>query len=70
MSGLPLSTPPLLLPCYVPPAVHAVPAACRIVSSTGALSLDKVPGSMVVVGGGYIGLELGSGEEAARATAC
>ncbi|KAI3434485.1 hypothetical protein D9Q98_002561 [Chlorella vulgaris] len=32
----------------------------RIVSSTGALSLDKVPGSMVVIGGGYIGLELGS----------
>lgn len=35
---------------------------CSIVSSTGALSLDKVPGSMVVIGGGYIGLELGSGE--------
>ncbi|PSC74380.1 Dihydrolipoyl dehydrogenase mitochondrial [Micractinium conductrix] len=32
----------------------------RIVSSTGALSLDRVPGSMVVIGGGYIGLELGS----------
>ena len=31
-----------------------------IVSSTGALSLDKVPGSLVVVGGGVIGLELGS----------
>lgn len=32
----------------------------RIVSSTGALSLDHVPGSMIVIGGGYIGLELGS----------
>ena len=32
----------------------------RIVSSTGALALDKVPGHLVVVGGGYIGLELGS----------
>jgi dihydrolipoamide dehydrogenase len=32
----------------------------RIVSSTGALSLPVVPTSMVVVGGGYIGLELGS----------
>lgn len=32
----------------------------RIVSSTGALELDKVPGHMVVVGGGVIGLELGS----------
>ena len=32
----------------------------RIVSSTGALELDKVPGHLVVIGGGYIGLELGS----------
>src|SRR4051794_39864329 len=31
-----------------------------IVSSTGALELAKVPASMVVVGGGVIGLELGS----------
>ncbi len=31
-----------------------------IVSSTGALSLPKVPGHLVVIGGGYIGLELGS----------
>jgi len=32
----------------------------RIVSSTGALALDAVPGHLVVVGGGYIGLEMGS----------
>ncbi|EJD55293.1 dihydrolipoyl dehydrogenase [Auricularia subglabra TFB-10046 SS5] len=32
----------------------------RIVSSTGALSLEKVPEKMVVIGGGIIGLELGS----------
>ena len=32
----------------------------KIVSSTGALKLDKVPKKMVVVGGGYIGLEMGS----------
>ncbi len=32
----------------------------RIVTSTGALELDKVPGHLVVIGGGYIGLELGS----------
>jgi dihydrolipoamide dehydrogenase len=32
----------------------------RIVSSTGALSLPKVPKRMIVIGGGYIGLELGS----------
>ena len=31
-----------------------------IVSSTGGLTLDKVPGHLVVVGGGVIGLELGS----------
>jgi dihydrolipoyl dehydrogenase len=32
----------------------------RIVSSTGALSLDRVPERLAVIGGGYIGLELGS----------
>jgi dihydrolipoamide dehydrogenase len=32
----------------------------QIVSSTGALVLPKVPSTMVVIGGGYIGLELGS----------
>ena len=31
-----------------------------IVSSTGALKLNQVPKKMVVVGGGYIGLEMGS----------
>ena len=32
----------------------------RIVSSTGALALDPAPKSLVVIGGGYIGLEMGS----------
>ena len=32
----------------------------KIVTSTGALELDAVPGHLVVIGGGYIGLELGS----------
>lgn len=32
----------------------------KIVSSTGALALEKVPEHMVVIGGGVIGLELGS----------
>lgn len=32
----------------------------RVVSSTGALSLKKVPESIVMIGGGVIGLELGS----------
>jgi dihydrolipoamide dehydrogenase len=32
----------------------------QIVTSTGGLELDKVPQRFVVIGGGYIGLELGS----------
>ncbi len=32
----------------------------NILSSTGALSLSKVPKKLVVIGGGYIGLEMGS----------
>ena len=32
----------------------------KIISSTGALSLKSVPKKMIVVGGGYIGLEMGS----------
>ncbi|MEO8549907.1 MAG: dihydrolipoyl dehydrogenase, partial [Kofleriaceae bacterium] len=31
----------------------------RVLDSTGALALDEVPKRMVVIGGGYIGLELG-----------
>ena len=31
-----------------------------VVSSTGAISFDKVPKELVIVGGGYIGLEMGS----------
>ena len=32
----------------------------RVLSSTGALALDHVPRRLAVIGGGYIGLELGS----------
>ena len=32
----------------------------RMMDSTGALNLDDIPGTLLVVGGGYIGLELGS----------
>jgi dihydrolipoamide dehydrogenase len=31
-----------------------------IISSTGAISLKKVPSKLVIIGGGYIGLEMGS----------
>ncbi len=32
----------------------------RVLSSTGALNLPELPGKLVVIGGGYIGTELGS----------
>ena len=32
----------------------------RVMDSTGALNLEDIPGSLLVIGGGYIGLELGS----------
>jgi dihydrolipoamide dehydrogenase len=32
----------------------------RVLDSTGALDLPQIPGTLLVVGGGYIGLELGS----------
>jgi dihydrolipoamide dehydrogenase len=32
----------------------------RLLDSTGALDLPEIPGSLLVIGGGYIGLELGS----------
>lgn len=37
-----------------------LPFGDRVISSTGALALKEVPRSMAVVGGGYIGLELGT----------
>lgn len=42
-----------------PIELKAFPFGGRIISSTGALSLPEVPKSMVVIGGGYIGVELG-----------
>jgi dihydrolipoamide dehydrogenase len=32
----------------------------RVMDSTGALNLEDIPGTLLVIGGGYIGLELGS----------
>ncbi len=43
----------------VPARVPSFPDSPRIMDSTGALELPDVPGKMLVVGGGYIGLELG-----------
>jgi len=38
----------------------ALPFGSNVISSTEALALAKVPGKLAVVGGGYIGLELGT----------
>ena len=44
----------------VPVRLPGQPDDPRIMDSTGALDLPDLPGSLLVVGGGYIGLELGS----------
>lgn len=43
-----------------PAVIPGLPASPRVWDSTGALNLETVPSSLLVVGGGYIGLELGS----------
>jgi dihydrolipoamide dehydrogenase len=42
------------------PPVPVDNAVGKIVDSTGALEISKIPGTMAVVGGGVIGLEMGS----------
>ena len=43
-----------------PAMLPGLPQSPRIIDSTGALDLADVPKTMLVVGGGYIGLELGT----------
>ncbi|MNU96048.1 Dihydrolipoyl dehydrogenase [compost metagenome] len=43
-----------------PVELPALPFGGRVISSTEALSLRQVPNRLIVVGGGYIGLELGT----------
>lgn len=43
-----------------PQLLPGVTAGKRILDSTGALELSDIPKSLLVIGGGYIGLELGS----------
>ncbi|MBP0115215.1 MULTISPECIES: dihydrolipoyl dehydrogenase [Bradyrhizobium] len=43
-----------------PVALPHMPFGGRVISSTEALALTEIPGKLVVVGGGYIGLELGT----------
>ncbi|MDP4174749.1 MAG: dihydrolipoyl dehydrogenase [Bacteroidota bacterium] len=45
------------LPTQIPSLMLNSP---RVIDSTGALALNDIPKNMLVVGGGYIGLELGS----------
>lgn len=42
-----------------PVQLKAFPFGQRILSSTEALGLTEIPGSLIVIGGGYIGIELG-----------
>jgi len=44
----------------VPVEIPSLPYGGNVISSTEALSLDSVPEKLVVIGGGYIGLELGT----------
>ncbi len=43
-----------------PVEIPSLPFGDRIMSSTEVLALTEVPGSLAVVGGGYIGLEIGT----------
>ena len=43
-----------------PAAIPGLPSSPRIWDSTGALNLEAIPSSLLIIGGGYIGLELGS----------
>ncbi|WP_027576684.1 dihydrolipoyl dehydrogenase [Bradyrhizobium sp. WSM1743] len=43
-----------------PVALPHMPFGGRVISSTEALALTEIPNKLVVVGGGYIGLELGT----------
>jgi dihydrolipoamide dehydrogenase len=49
----------LLAPGSAPVTLPSLPFGGRVISSTEALSPAAVPGRLVVVGAGYIGLELG-----------
>jgi dihydrolipoamide dehydrogenase len=43
-----------------PSRIPGLPDDPRVLDSTSALDLDDIPSSLLVIGGGYIGLELGS----------
>ncbi|STD06512.1 Dihydrolipoyl dehydrogenase [Dermatophilus congolensis] len=43
-----------------PIEISSVPFGPRVLDSTGALNLPQVPNSLIMIGGGYIGMELAS----------
>src|SRR5699024_6428526 len=43
-----------------PIEIPSFPFSKRVLDSTGGLALEEIPGKLVVIGGGYIGTELGS----------
>ncbi|NTV29257.1 MAG: dihydrolipoyl dehydrogenase [Candidatus Omnitrophica bacterium] len=43
-----------------PATIPGLPASPRVWDSSGALALSRLPASLLVIGGGYIGLELGT----------
>ena len=44
----------------VPVEIQSLPFGGNVISSTEALSLDPIPEKLAIVGGGYIGLEIGT----------
>ncbi|MDT6941612.1 dihydrolipoyl dehydrogenase [Brucella pseudogrignonensis] len=44
----------------VPVEIQSLPFGGNVISSTEALSLNKIPEKLAIVGGGYIGLEIGT----------
>ena len=43
-----------------PAMIPGLPVSKRIMDSTGGLALEEIPKTLLVIGGGYIGLELGT----------
>jgi dihydrolipoamide dehydrogenase len=60
----------LLAPGSAPATLPSLPFGGRVISSTEALSPDSIPSKLVVVGAGYIGLELGIAYRKRPATRC
>src|SRR5256885_2157090 len=50
----------VIAPGSAPVELPGIPFADPVISSTDALALREVPAKLAVIGGGYIGLELGT----------